>query len=151
MGLGLGGCPPPEMVFQEQGGWGLTGHDNHVLGMVCVWGRGPGSLFLSGWRELSGSEHHHDPALVSFCSLPGPHLPFLTQERTVGVTFALINHGAICSCLLSFDVTLQLARTGWKWHLVVCGTLGASCLPCSVLLETSLTRCEHSNGDYIMT
>lgn len=31
-GLGLGGCPPPEMIFKGQGGWGLANHDKHMLG-----------------------------------------------------------------------------------------------------------------------
>lgn len=32
-GLGLGGCPPPEMIFKGQGGWGLANHGKHMLGL----------------------------------------------------------------------------------------------------------------------
>lgn len=137
-GLGLGGWPPLEMIFEGQGGWGLANRDKHMLGIG-----GGGLAVLSGWRELSRPEPCPEPASVS-CSLP--RLTFLTQQHTMGVTFALITHGAICSCLPSFDVILQMARTGWKWHTVEYGTVGAS-----VPLKTSLTRCEHNNGDYIMT
>lgn len=68
-----------------------------------------------------------DPALVSFSSLPVPPFTFLTQRCAVGVTFALINLGAICSCLPSFDVTPQMVGTG---HSAEQGTRGASNLPC---------------------
>lgn len=117
------------------------------------WDWGVGWLtVLSGWRGLSRPELRHEPALVSFCSLPGPHLAFLTQQRTMGVTFALTNHSAICSCLPSFDVILQMARAGWRWHRVEYGTLGASSLPCISPAENHFNPgASLINGDYIMT